>query len=221
MEERFSLAGFWKQIHRPIEAFTGFNDNTPVTSYANAPQATLYGAEIEATKFFGLERFAGLPLLASRQLVMAGNYTFSQSKLEVSPNDVVAVFGTAAQPATNFFVDGSPLAGQSDHLVNLQFGLESNSRLSQQTLLLSYGSDRVTSRGAAGLPDIYESPGLTVDIVVREGFELFGQDLELKLEGRNLLRRGYREFQERDGNRVFYNRYDIGTNFSISVSAKF
>ncbi|MEZ5486881.1 MAG: TonB-dependent receptor [Steroidobacteraceae bacterium] len=220
-EERFSLAGFWKQIHRPIEAFTGFNDNTPVTSYANAPQATLYGAEIEATKFFGLERFAGLPLLASRQLVMAGNYTFSQSKLEVSPNDVVAVFGTAAQPATNFFVDGSPLAGQSDHLVNLQFGLESNSRLSQQTLLLSYGSDRVTSRGAAGLPDIYESPGLTVDIVVREGFELFGQDLELKLEGRNLLRRGYREFQERDGNRVFYNRYDIGTNFSISVSAKF
>ncbi len=31
---------FYKKIDQPIEAFTGFNDNTPVTSYANAPEAT-------------------------------------------------------------------------------------------------------------------------------------------------------------------------------------
>ena len=220
-EERLSLAGFWKQIDRPIEAFTGFNDNTPVTSFANAPKATLYGAEAEVTKFFDLGRFQRIPLLASRQLVVVGNYTFTQSELEVSPSDTVAVFGTAVQPATNFFVDGAPLTGQSDHLVNLQLGLESSARLSQQTLLLSYASDRVTSRGAAGLPDIYESPGLTVDLVAREGFDLFGRELELKLEGRNLNRRGYHEFQERGGNRVFYNRYDVGASYSVSVSARF
>lgn len=220
-EERFSLAAFWKQIDRPIEAFTGFNDNTPVTSFANAPRATLYGAETELTKFFGLERFGSLPFFASRQLVLIGNYTFTRSKLEVAPDDTVAVFGTTVQPATNFFVDGAPLTGQSDHLVNLQLGLESATRLSQQTLLLSYASDRVTSRGAAGLPDIHESPGLTVDLVAREGFALFGQDFELKFAGRNLLRRGYREFQEHGGNRVFYNRYDVGARFSVSVSTRF
>ena len=32
-EQRFSVAGFYKKIDRPIEAYTGFNDNTPVTSY--------------------------------------------------------------------------------------------------------------------------------------------------------------------------------------------
>ena len=38
---------------------------------------------------------------------------------------------------SNFFIDGTPLTGQSDHLVNLQIGLEDTDRLSQQTLLLS------------------------------------------------------------------------------------
>ena len=44
---------------------------------------------------------------------------------------------------SNIFIDGTPLTGQSDHLVNLQIGLEDTDRLSQQRLLLSYVSDRV------------------------------------------------------------------------------
>ncbi len=123
--------------------------------------------------------------------------------------------------ATNFFIDGAPLTGQSDNVANLQLGFENIDSLSQQTLLLTYVSDRVTSRGAAGLPDIFESPGLTVDFVLRQGLNLFGRDLEMKLEARNIFGRGYREFQERGGNRVFYNRYDIGTSFSASVSTSF
>src|SRR5690606_26994980 len=124
--------------------------------------------------------------------------------------DTVRVFGTNTQPASNFFVDGSQLTGQSDHLVNLQIGLENPGRLSQQTLLLSYASDRVTSRGPAGLPDIYESPGLRVDFVAREALTLFNTDLEAKLEIRNVFGRDYREFQKRAGNTVYFNRYDIG-----------
>jgi hypothetical protein len=113
------------------------------------------------------------------------------------------------------------LTGQADHVANLQLGLENIDSLSQQTLLLSYASDRVTSRGAAGLPDIFESPGLTVDFVLRQGLSLFGREVEMKLEARNLFGRGYREYQERGGNRVFYNRYDVGTSFSASVSTRF
>ena len=60
-----------------------------------------------------------------------------------------------------------------------------------------------------------------MDLVAREGFQLYGKDLELKLEGRNLNRRGYQEFQQRGGNKVFYNRYDLGASYSVSVSASF
>jgi len=220
-EQRFSLAGFYKKIDDPIEAFTGFTDNTPETSFANAPEAVLYGAELEVQKYFQLGDWLGNEFLAGRRAVVIGNYTYTDSRINVDAGDTVRVFGTNVQPASNFFVDGSRLTGQSDHLVNLQLGLEHPGRLSQQTLLLSYASDRVTSRGPAGLPDIYESPGLRVDFVAREALNLFNTDIEAKLEIRNIFGRDYREFQDRGGNVVYFNRYDVGTTFSASLTMSF
>ncbi len=220
-EERVSAAAFYKQIDRPIEAFTGFDDNNPVTSFANAPEATLYGAELELQKYIPLDEMFSGSFFGSRRAVVIGNYTFTDSKITVGTEDTVAVHGTAIQPASNFFRDGSQLTGQSNHLVSLQLGLERTGTLSQQTILLSYASDRVTSRGAAGLPDIYESPGLRVDVVIRQGLTFFQQDIEAKLEARNLFGKGYEEFQERGGNIVYYNKYDIGTSFVASITVNF
>jgi outer membrane receptor protein involved in Fe transport len=220
-DQRLSAAGFWKKIDRPIESFTGFNDNNPVTSFANAPSASLYGVEFESQKYFDMDLWSDAPFFASRRALLIGNYTWSQSKIEVGAGDTTNVFGTVTQPASNFFRDGTPLTGQSEHLANIQIGLEDSATLSQQTLLISYASDRVTSRGAAGLPDIYESPGVSLDFVARQGATLFGQDVEFKFEARNLLRRDYREFQEREGNKVYFNRYDSGVKLSFSVSTSF
>jgi TonB-dependent receptor len=220
-DEHVSVAAFYKKIDRPIEAFTGFNDNTPETSFANAPEATLYGAELEFQKYFPLDTLSDGAFFASRRAVLISNYTYTDSQIGVGPNDTVSVYGTTTQPASNFFRDGSQLTGQSNHLVNLQLGLEQAGRLSQQTILLSYASDRVTSRGAAGLPDIYESPGLRVDVVLRQGLTMFQQEFEAKFEARNVFGTGYEEFQERGGNTVYYNKYDQGTSFSASISVNF
>jgi hypothetical protein len=126
------------------------------------------------------------------------------------------------RPASNYFVDGARLTGQSKHLVNLQFGLERPDMLSQQTVLLSYASDRVTSRSSsAAWPDIMESPGLKVDLVMRQGFRFFEKDVELKLQVRNLFGHDYREFQKSGDNIVFYNKYEVGTSYGASVSVSF
>lgn len=220
-DERVSIAGFYKKIDRPIEAFTGFNDNSPVTSFANAPTANLYGIELESQRNFALENVFRNSFFATRSAILIGNYTWSKSKIRVAANDQTRVFGTVVQPASNFFTDGVALTGQAQHLANVQIGLEDSASLSQQTLLLAYSSDRVTSRGAAGLPDIFESPGVTVDFVARQGIRIFGRDLELKFEARNLLQRDYREFQQRGGNRVYFNRYDVGVKWGASVSTSF
>ena len=220
-DQRLSAAGFWKEIDKPIEAFTGFNDNNPVTSFANAPEATLYGLELESQKYFFLSDMTERALFASRRLVLIGNYTWSKSEISVKDGDTTDVFGTVTQPASNFFRDGAPLTGQSEHLVNLQIGLEDEDALSQQTLLISYASDRVTSRGAAGLPDIYESPGISVDFVARQGFQFLGKGMEFKFEARNLLGREYSEYQERGPNRIYFNRYDRGVKLSASITASF
>jgi hypothetical protein len=135
--------------------------------------------------------------------------------------DTVAAFALSSTRALDFFRDGSALTGQSDHLVNLQLGIEDQDRLSQQTLLVTYASDRVTSRSVGGLPDIIERPGLRLDFVAREGFKVFGREGELSFEARNLLRTQYKEFQQNGDNIIYYNKYRMGTTFELGLTFKF
>ncbi len=220
-EQWVSLAGFYKKIDNPIEAFvTGID---LMTSYANAPEASLYGAEFEAIKYLPLEGLGGA-FFSPRRLAAVVNYTYTNSKLSVGPEDTVRVYGASSTIATDYFRDGAPLTGQSDHIVNLQLGLESTDRLSQQTILLSYASDRVVSRGLNGTPpqpDVIERPGMQLDFVWREGFDLFGAEVEAKFEARNILGRGHREFQQAGENRIAINSYDVGTTLGFSLGVRF
>lgn len=224
-DQRFSVAGFFKKIDKPIESYiTIFNGNF-ATSFANAPTADLYGGEVELQKYFDMANLFDGDFMATRRLVMIANYTYTKSKLKVQAGDTTRVSGagTATQLATDYFRDGASLTGQSDHLINLQFGLEDTENLSQQTLILSYASKRVTSRGLAnsGQPDVFEYPGLNLDFVLRQGFVFHGLNSEFKFEARNILGRDYQEYQEFGGNRVYYNLYRKGTTLNASVNVKF
>lgn len=216
-DQRISLAGFFKKIDRPIETYISpVGDNSFTTSFANAPEASIYGAEFEAQKYWSLGNFA-----PDHRIVSILNYTYSASKLKVDASDLVEIYGVAPQAATNVFRDGASLTGQSDHLLNFQFGLEDTMKLSQQTLLVNYASTRVTRRGFAGQPDIVEEPGLTLDFVARQGIQLGKVSSELKLEVRNILGTKYKEYQDNGLNRVYYNLYRPGTSFEASLSIEF
>jgi outer membrane receptor protein involved in Fe transport len=191
------------------------------TRFANAPEATLYGVEFEFKKYFDLSGW-GDSFWANRRAIFIGNYTWSQSKLKVGADDPVRAYPfTGATLASQFFRDGAPLTGQSDHLANVEFGLEDTESLSQQTILVSYASDRITRRGPSGQPDIFERPGIQLDFVARQGIQMFGKQFELKFEARNLLGTKYKEMQETDGNRIYYNLYKPGATFSLGGSVKF
>ena len=220
-DEQVSIAGFYKRINNPIETFISFSDNLVITSFANAPRADLYGVEIETQKYFDLSGVGEGDMWASRRALVIANYTFTNSKLRVRPGDTTAVFASAANLAADYFRDGAPLTGQSDHLVNLQFGLEDTDKLSQQTFLLSYASDRVTSRGGAGQPDIVERPGFRLDFVARQGIEIAKKTVELKLEIRNITATKNQEFQQNGVNRINFNLYDVGVSGSIGASINF
>jgi len=219
-DQRFSISGFYKKIDKPIEAFV--SGDRLRTSFANAPKATLYGAELEATKFFELSALSSGDFFASRRAVVIANYTYTKSKLKVGAGDLTAVpFGSPI--ARNYFRDGSPLTGQSDHLANLQLGLENTDRLSQQTVLLSYASDRVVSRGLNGSPpqpDIIERPGLRLDFVAREGIRVLNTEFEVKFEARNITGRRHEEFQKVGARRIDINTYNVGTTVAVSIAAK-
>lgn len=224
-DERVTLAGFYKKIDNPIETYTSITDTYNVTtSFANAPEATLYGAEFEAQKYFPLDGWNS-PFFQSRRVAFIYNYTYTQSKLKVREGDTTIPYSYLSgdlPAASDYFLDGVPLTGQSDHLVNLQLGLEDTDRLSQQTLLLTYASPRVTSRGPNLQPDIREKPGLTLDFVARQGVKLPGGiNSEFKFEARNITGRKFQEYQQAGDTRVYYNRYKIGTTIAGSLTVAF
>ncbi|MDO7836122.1 TonB-dependent receptor [Sphingobium sp. HBC34] len=224
-EERLTGAVFYKKIENPIETFTTITDTYAVTtSFANAPEATLYGLELEAQKYVPLDGWDSA-FFQSRRIALIANYTYTQSKLKVREGDTTIPYTYTVgdlPAASDYFMNGVPLTGQSDHLVNLQIGLEDTDKLSQQTLLLTYASPRVTSRGPNLQPDIKEKPGLTLDFVARQGITLpGGVKSELKFEARNITGRKYQEFQEQGGTKVYYNRYKLGTTLAASFTVAF
>jgi len=221
---RISVAGFYKDIQDPIEVYVGLTAGSRFISYANAPKATLYGGELEFQYFHDLYNLGGW--FESKQLVLVTNYTYTSSELSVSDSDTVdVVIGQNRNPnaqASQYFTDGSPLVGQSDHIVNVQLGLEDVDSLQQFTVLFSYASERVALRGSNGLSDVIEKPGVTLDLVARQGLNIGGTEAEFKLEARNLLGTDHQEYQTNaTGLRIENNSYDIGQSFSASVSVKF
>ncbi|MEP6785774.1 MAG: TonB-dependent receptor [Sphingomonadales bacterium] len=220
-DQKLSVSGFYKKLDRPIEAFITGGDL--VTSFANAPSATLYGAELEVQKNINLDTFINGGFFAARRVILIGNYTYTKSKVKVSAGDTTTVFGASSTIASDYFRDGAPLTGQSDHIANIQIGLEHPDRLSQQTLLLSYASDRVVSRGLNGStpqPDVIERPGFRIDFVAREAVKLFDKEIELKFEARNITGQKHEEFQTSGTNRIDINTYKVGTTFALSATVK-
>lgn len=231
--QRITLAGFMKKIDRPIEtvAFFPGGATTPQVGFSYAPSARLYGGEIEVLKYFPLESLGG-SFFDSRRILVQANYTYTKSELDVGTQLVPSPLQGAVPTfvhANNLFVDGDPLVGQSDHLVNFQLGLEDTDSLSQLTFLVNYASKRVSNRGpvppsGTGIPEpnIVENPGWRFDIVARQGITLGGVDFELKLEGRNLTGRKYEEYQIfPNGVRRDINTYALGRIFSVGLSATF
>ncbi len=216
--DRISLAAFYKKIDNPIEAYVNTSAGSLITSFANAPEATLYGAELDFQYGYDLYDLGGW--FMSKKLALSANYTYTNSEISVSEDDRTLISGSGEVDAALYFDDGDPLTGQSDHVGNLSIGLEDLDKLQQFTIMLNYASERVTSRGFQR-PDIVENPGLTVDFVARQEVSVLKHPFELKFEARNIFGRDNLEYQENADYRIDINTYDVGTSFSLGVSTEF
>ncbi|HEX7833752.1 MAG TPA: TonB-dependent receptor, partial [Thermoanaerobaculia bacterium] len=193
--EVIAASAFYKKIDSPIERIvqptTDFR-----TSFVNADSATLYGLELEFRR--SLET-----LLPSLQYWSVNvNYAYIQSDVTVGEHQFSVV--------TN---KERPLEGQSDQTANVALQFLQPQWGTMFRLLGGYSGERLTEVGAFGLPDIYESSYLSLDVVLSQSIS-FAKGLEVKLAGTNLLDEK-REFTQGG---LTQRRFDPGRKVSLSLS---
>ncbi|MGY1529398.1 TonB-dependent receptor domain-containing protein [Luteimonas sp. A649] len=218
--EYFTAGLFYKMIDKPIESNVNFAGGTTFQSYLNAPEATVYGAELEFKKYFD----AGIAAdwWTGNRLYLATNYTWTESEVNAGAGDTVQPYGFATPVEARLFVrDGSRMQGQSDHIANLQFGVENEDKGLQATLITNYVSERVSARGRPGQPDYMEEPGVTMDFVLRKTMTFGERPVTFGFAARNILETEFHEYQERAGQKVHVHRYDPGVSYSVSISTEF
>lgn len=214
---------FYKQIDRPIEEVVVTQDGTSTqTRFINAPEATLYGAELDYRINFDAP--FEVPFLTAPELFFGANYTYTHSEVSaqgtvISPNSPET---PNPRPATEFVADGSQLQGTPEHIANLQFGFETEK--SELTMLVGYTSERILIRGTpsgSGVPTVFEDPGVNLDLVFRHNFQVMGSEMTFGVAGRNLLDEAHEEYQQTAIGRTEYNTYDRGQTFSVSLTARY
>lgn len=218
--EYFTAGLFYKSIDRPIEAVINTNGSVIFQSFLNAPEARVYGMEVDFKKYYDAP-FGG-SWLEDNRFYVATNLTLSKSKVRVRSGDTVHPYGFPGPVDANLFIrDGAQLQGQSDQIGNLQLGLESADASSQATLILNYVSERISARGLPGQPDYVQRPGTTLDFNLRKRLSWSGYRGEIGFSARNLLDTDFREFQTRDGNRIDLYRYQPGISYEVNLSFSF
>ncbi len=206
---------FYKDITNPIEEFDASAGGEPFTSFYNAPAAEILGAEIEYRINFTMP--FDWAWLEGKDWLFNVNYTYTDAKLKIG--DETVILRTGPQLATDVTPDGSRLQGQSENILNLQFGYSTD--VSELTVLVNWADERVLQRGFLTQnstdDDIIEDPGVSLDLVYRRDFTVADNEVSLGLAGRNLLDEAHTETQfGRD-----YFTYDRGMSFSASLTSKF
>ena len=212
---------FFKQLDRPVEAVVVQQSASVFQTYLNAPEAILYGAEVDFKRVFDSPIKGAF--FDTKEFLLQANYTYTTSEVKAGAGDVVFPLQAAGQPrpATDFIVDGTRLQGQSEHIANLQIGWEDEAARSQLTLLANYASERVTARAPAGQPDFLQDPGINLDLVYKKGFDIRGKAFTLDIKAKNLLQEDFEEYQSGNGGFVQVNQYEVGTTLSVGLSAEF
>lgn len=229
-----TVGAFYKDLTNPIEdAFSLQAGGLPLQTYVNAPSAELYGFEFEFEKNFLADDLVDWAILSGKELIVRTNYTWSDSSVSDEGtvttrdrNPVTGEFIPQTLPGSNFIVDGRRLQGQSEHLVNVQFGIENPDTNMRATLLVNWASERIRNvetfrSGGVITPAVIEQPPVNVDFVWSRDLDTFGGNWNLGFSIRNILGDDYQADQTFVDGVSTFDSYNLGRRFSANLRHSF
>lgn len=209
----FSASLFYKNFENAIEPNIYDQNSTPDISYQNAPNASVYGLELEMRKslnFINENKF-----FANTSIYT--NFSLVKSKVEVVNIDKS--------------ISIRPLAGQSPYVINAGIEhTELDNKLSFNILYNKIGR-RINRVGGDNFPNVWENPRDLIDFQV--GYKTFKKKGEFKLNIGDILNQKSVFYFDYDKNKVYspnststptnrvdetVSSYKPGTNISLSFS---
>lgn len=194
---------FYKKLDQPIEQVFSAGRIFP----ANVEDGVSYGVEVEARR-----RLDGLhPSL--KEFTVGFNASLIESEVTIAPNELAlirAVFPNAS--------DKRELFGQSPYIVNLDATWQPARWGSAFTVVYGVAGERLDLVTTGALPDVYEQPAPALDFVWSQRIS---NRWKFKFTARNLLDSEREKTLEHNGTTYFYERFNRGRKFGLSLSYAF
>jgi hypothetical protein len=212
-----SVGVFYKELTNPIEATIISGGDKPLQTFKNAPEATLYGVELEGRKEFG---FLAPTLRATRGLSALAPYAPNLSlSLNVSVVESEVNFGedrTTSGVADLITSRSRALQGQAPYTINaaLEYALEQQRGVAR--LLYNTSGRTLALAGFSRIPDAFQEARDQLDFVCSRKINPFGTPLTAKLSAENLLNDDVLQTQA-DFTKLRY-RNGVKLTFGISYS---
>ncbi|SDQ01697.1 TonB-dependent receptor [Mucilaginibacter sp. OK268] len=154
------LGTFYKKIYNPIEYYVD-RDGSSTSNLAITPQnalgnATNYGFEALATKFFGIVGFSV-------------NYTYTHSRLTTTKLSYGPT-GLNGQPMNSTVNETRPLQGQADHVGNASILFKSPELGLDMQLAYVYTGERLAQVSAYANLDFYQHANGQLDFSFEKSF---------------------------------------------------
>lgn len=227
-EQFVTIGGFFKDLENPIEEVGASSLDSPINTFINAPAARIFGFEFEYQQSLPLHDWLKWDWLATRDFTIKTNYSYANSEVSADGDVVTASFnaGSIEQniiAGESFIIDGRRLQGQSDHVVNLQFGFDNENAGSSFRILFNYASDRIrtTETLVANQPAIIEQPPLSLDLTYSKDFDFRDGFYTFSLSARNLTGANYFATQSGTENTIVVDSFDRGQQLSIALKRTF
>ncbi|MFZ4863731.1 TonB-dependent receptor domain-containing protein [Sphingobacterium sp. Mn56C] len=222
----FTVSAFYKKLDNAIEKAiqAGSTGVSKTISYINAPQASIYGAELELRQDFG---FINPDSRTLKNLIFNANVAVIKSEVDLSKAD---------DKVKSVNEIKRPLQGQSPYLINaglqysspwdLDFNLMYN-RIGRRIDIVGFGgyTDNSYTDYFAEYPNIYEAPRDLFDAQVSKRF--LRKKLEVKVSASNILDSKRLFYQDINDNKKYdkddhlINSVRFGRNFSVSLGYRF
>jgi outer membrane receptor protein involved in Fe transport len=191
--ELISVGGFYKKFDEPIEVGLESGADIRVT-WRNAKSASNYGLEFDFKKNFDFLSDA------LKDVYFATNASVIRSKVTLHEEGI----------QTN---DERPLQGQSPYVINCQLGYDNVDTGRSLILLYNVFGKRISAVGGIGLPDIYEQPFHSLNVVAKMKLK---DRVKLSFKINNILNRPV-EFTQGDSVTWTYRKgvsFSLGAGFS-------